>query len=69
MTNDQLNDIDEMTRKQPTVPSEVAQALVSALLQARWEADNYRKLAAYYRGTQDAGDNVGAAVGLRAATN
>jgi len=62
VSNDELDEIEKTTDKQPTMPSAVVKRLVTELLQARWEAENYRRLAVYYKGDND----VGTAIGLRA---
>lgn len=65
MSNDELYQIEKTADKQATMPSALIKRLVTELLQARWEAENYRKLAAYYKGDND----VGAAIGVRVIAN
>ena len=65
MSNDELDQIEKTADKQATMPSALIKRLVTELLQARWEAENYRKLAAYYKGDND----VGAAIGVRVIAN
>ena len=62
MSNDEIEEIEKSADKQATMPSAVVKRLTAELMQARWEAENYRRLAAYYKGDND----VGTAVGLRA---
>ena len=68
MTQTEINDAETAAFASPTVSSDVVIRLVQALRMAEWKMDNYRKLAAYYRGTDDVGA-AGDAVAARAGAN
>ena len=44
-----LEELEGAARKNPLMPSAVVLELVSAVRMARWQSENYRKLAEYYR--------------------
>ena len=61
MTQLEIEQIEATAKANPTVSSEAVMRLIEEMRHLEWKVENYRKLAAYYKGSTD----VGEADGLR----